>query len=51
MPELLAADANGELFQGAEAVHLHAEHCPVCKITRTSMKRAEYAFRLPPTAF
>lgn len=49
MPELLAAQANNELFQGGEAVPLHAEHCRVCQITTTRMKRAEHSFRQTST--
>lgn len=45
MPELLAAEANGELFRGNETVRAHVARCSVCGVTATRMKQAEQAFR------
>lgn len=48
MPELLAADANGEGSRGNQELHAHIENCPTCQVTAAGMKRAERAFTQAP---
>lgn len=45
MPELLAAEANGELFRANQAVRDHVGHCSVCGILEARMEQAQDAFR------
>jgi hypothetical protein len=48
MPELLAAEANGELDHGPHREHLSA--CRVCRSTQTRINEAEWAFLREPDA-
>jgi hypothetical protein len=44
MPELIAAEANGELRAEASSLHRHERACPTCAETAERMRRAEEAF-------
>jgi hypothetical protein len=44
MPELLAAEANGELRADPEALRRHREGCAACAAVAARLERAEQAF-------
>jgi hypothetical protein len=45
MPELMAADANGELTGDAAEAQQHLDECPVCLASAERMGRAEEAYQ------
>jgi hypothetical protein len=49
-PELLAAEANGELPKAPTALHEHIKLCPACKTTAARIHGAEWAFTREPRA-
>jgi hypothetical protein len=48
MPELLAAEANGELPAEQRGHRQHLQHCAVCKVTAARLREAEWAFIRQP---
>jgi hypothetical protein len=48
MPELLAAEANGELPAEQHGHREHLEDCRVCRVTEARLREAEWAFIRQP---